>query len=262
MIRKIEFSRARLNDLESIHELIDEMCHQAQVDEGVCYAVRLAVEEAYVNIIDHGYAPDQPGPASVTLQSKPDQIIATIADRAPSFAPEDAPRPDLTLDLDERKIGGLGWHFIREMMDEIRYESDNAGNNRLTLVKHLHNAQQPAPQASRLEITISPRKLATVVAIGGSIDALSAKSLDQVINEQLAARRSKLVVDLARVSYVSSAGVYALLQALRDAHSRKGDLRIANASKEIRKVFDLSGFAKIAKIFPDVDAALASFEEG
>jgi serine/threonine-protein kinase RsbW len=76
---------------------------------------------SYVNIIDHGYSADQPGPASVTLQSNPDQIIATIADRAPAFAPEDAPRPDLTLDLDERKIGGLGLHFIRVMMDEILY---------------------------------------------------------------------------------------------------------------------------------------------
>ncbi len=260
MIRKIEFSRAHLNDLESIHELIDDLCHQAQVDDTVCYAVRLAIEEAYVNIIDHGYSPDQPGPASVTLQWNPDQVIAIIADRAPAFAPEDAPRPDLTLDLDERKIGGLGWHFIREMMDEIRYESDNSGNNRLTLIKHLHNAHQTAKPPDRLEITVTPRKSATVVAIGGTIDAVTAKSVDHVFRDQIAVKKNKLVVDLGRVSYVSSAGVYALLQALRDARKRQGDLRVANVSKEIRKVFDLSGFTKIAKLFPDVDSAVASFE--
>lgn len=260
MIRKIEFERAQLHDLESIHELIDDLCHQAQVDESICYAVRLSVEEAYVNIIDHGYSPDKPGPATITLQSNPEQIIATISDRAPSFAPEDAPRPDLNLDLDKRKIGGLGWHFIREMMDEIRYESDRSGKNQLTLVKHLHSAFQAANKPDRLEITVAPRKGAMVVAIGGTIDALTAKSVSQVFKKQIEEGKTRLVVDLERVRYVSSAGVYALLQALRQARESKGDLRVTNPNNQVRKILELSGFTKIAKFYPDTDAAAVSFE--
>jgi anti-anti-sigma factor len=111
-----------------------------------------------------------------------------------------------------------------------------------------------------LEITVTPRKSATVVAIGGTIDAVTVKSVDQVFMRQIAAKKTQLVVDLARVKYVSSAGVYALLQALKDTRRRKGDLRVANANKEVRKVLELSGFAKIAKLFPDADTAAASFE--
>ncbi len=261
MIRKIEFAQAQLHDLERIHQLIDELCHHAQLDESACYAVRLSVEEAYVNIIDHGYSPDKPGPTSVTVQSNPNQIIAIVADRAPSFAPEDAPHPDIKRDLKDRKIGGLGWHFIREMMDEIRYESDDAGNNRLTLVKNLHAASRTVNKPKRLEITVSPYDSVIVVALGGAIDALTAKSVSQVLKKQIAEGKTRLVADLARVSYVSSAGVYALLQALREVREREGDLRVTNASKEVRKVLDYSGFAKIAQFYEDVNSAAESFKE-
>lgn len=261
MIRKIEFAQAQLHDLERIHQLIDELCHHAKLDESNCYAVRLSVEEAYVNIIDHGYSPDKPGPASVTVQSNPDQIIAIVADRAQSFAPEHAPRPDLKRDLEERKIGGLGWHFIREMMDEIRYETDDAGNNRLTLVKNLREANRTANKPKRLEITVSPYDSVMVVALGGTIDALTAKSVSQVLKKQIAEGKAKLVADLARVSYVSSAGVHVLLQALREVRERDGDLRVTNANNQVRKVLELSGFSNIAKLYADVNAAVKSFEE-
>lgn len=260
MIRKIEFAQAQLHDLERIHQLIDELCHHAQLDESTCYAIRLSVEEAYVNIIDHGYSPGKPGPTSVTIQSNPDQIIAIVTDRAPSFAPEDAPQPDLKHELDKRKIGGLGWHFIREMMDEIRYESDDAGNNQLTLVKSLHTASKATNKPNRLEVTVSPYDSVMVVALGGAIDALTAKSVSQVLKKQIAERKTLLVADLARVNYVSSAGVFALLQALREARERAGDLRLTNASKDVRKVFDLSGFSNI-KFYADVQAAVKSFKE-
>lgn len=260
MIRKVEFAKAQLQDLDRVHQSIDDICHQAQLDESVCYAVRLSVEEAYVNIVDHGYSPDRPGPISVTLESNPNQIIAIVTDRAPFFAPEHAPHPDLDLELDERQIGGLGWHFIREMMDEIRYETDDAGNNRLTLIKNIHAPSHATDKPGRLEITVLPHKNATVVALGGAIDALTAKSVSQVLKQQIAEGKTRLVADLARVHYVSSAGVFALLQAVRSAREHQGDLRVVNASKPVRKVLDLSGFSNIAKFDADVDSAVKSFE--
>ncbi len=260
MIRKIELARAHLKDLARIHHLIDDLCHRPQLDESTCYAVRLSVEEAYVNIVEHGYTPDKPGPIAVTVNSNPDRIIAIITDRAPPFAPQGAPDPDLNLGWDERQIGGLGWHFIREMMDEIRYESDDAGNNRLTLVKNLQPANQMRGKRERLEITVSSRDSVTIIALGGTIDALTVASVSEILNKQMAEEKVRLVTDLARVSYMSSAGVFALLHALKEAREHSGDLRVTNARKEVRKVLDLSGFSKIAKFYADVNSAVASFE--
>jgi serine/threonine-protein kinase RsbW len=45
------------------------------------------------------------------------------------------PAPDLTADLSDRKIGGLGIYLMRTLMDEVRYESNSNKNNTLTMVK-------------------------------------------------------------------------------------------------------------------------------
>jgi hypothetical protein len=89
----------------------------------------------------------------VTVQSNPDQIIAIVTDRAQSLRPERR-RPDLKRDLNERKSADSAG-TLSEMMDEIRYETDDAGNNRLTLVKNLRAANRTASKPKRLEITVS-----------------------------------------------------------------------------------------------------------
>ena len=47
-----------------------------------------------------------------------------------------APKADTALPLMERKIGGLGIHLIREMMDDVRYRHVD-GNNQIVLIKNL-----------------------------------------------------------------------------------------------------------------------------
>jgi anti-sigma regulatory factor (Ser/Thr protein kinase) len=67
----------------------------------------------------------------------------TITDRAPPFDPKDAPMPRLDAPANERRPGGLGWHLIRELVDRIDYESDEARGNRLTLVKRFVPRENP-----------------------------------------------------------------------------------------------------------------------
>lgn len=134
MNTSIETPKARLQDLEAIHRWLDEFATQATLDETVVFALRLAIEEVFVNLVHHGYK-DAPGPVALALQTFTDRVAVTIHDHAPPFPPEQAPRPQLDQDWVTRPIGGLGWHFIRELMDEIRYAADPKEGNVLTLVK-------------------------------------------------------------------------------------------------------------------------------
>jgi serine/threonine-protein kinase RsbW len=131
----IDLPRARLQDLESIHQWLDELVAQTTLDETVVFALRLAIEEAFVNLVHHGYKAS-PGPVAIALQTFTDRVIVTIHDHAVPFSPEQAPHPQLDQDWLTRPVGGLGWHFIREMMDEIHYTSDQTGNV-LTLIKRI-----------------------------------------------------------------------------------------------------------------------------
>jgi serine/threonine-protein kinase RsbW len=67
----------------------------------------------------------------------------TIVDLARPFSPSQIPPPDLTSPWEERQVGGLGWHLIQEMMDEVTYHPNQQAGNRLTLRKRLPPAAPP-----------------------------------------------------------------------------------------------------------------------
>jgi serine/threonine-protein kinase RsbW len=68
---------------------------------------------------------------------KDGRAVVTIEDAAPHFDPADAPTPDLDAPLEDRAEGGLGWHLVRQFMDEVIREAVPGGGNMLTLVTHL-----------------------------------------------------------------------------------------------------------------------------
>ncbi len=136
--------RACMEDLPSLLEFIEDACRQAELDEETAFSVKLAVEEACTNVIRYGYPGEEPGPLHLGFRSDPREVVITIADEGIPFDPQQAPPPDLDSDWDERRIGGLGWHLIRQVMDEVHHEPGAARGNRLTLVK-----RRPAMTRSR-----------------------------------------------------------------------------------------------------------------
>ena len=134
MNREIEVE-ARPENLEEIRDFIDAACADAQVGRSDTHGLKVAVDEACSNVVEHGYAGLPPGPISVRFEADDRTISVTIGDRGRPFDPADAPAADVVSDWERRPIGGLGWHLIRLLVDEIRYESDPESGNRLTLVK-------------------------------------------------------------------------------------------------------------------------------
>jgi len=95
--------------------------------------MQLALEEACINIVQHGYRGTY-GAILIAIDFKEDRLIVTIEDDAPPFDPTKFEKPNFTANLGRRPIGGLGIHLMRSLADEIRYEFEN-GKNRLILMK-------------------------------------------------------------------------------------------------------------------------------
>lgn len=110
-----------------------------------------------------------------------------------------------------------------------------------------------------LQITIIQQAHVTVAHVAGSLDALTSDRLTASLSEQIQAGQTRLVADLSGVEYTSSAGLRALLGALKEARRLGGDLRLAAARDSVRRVLDMSGFTGIVKSYPDVGSATASF---
>jgi serine/threonine-protein kinase RsbW len=131
------------SNLGALLGFVEQTCSEAGLQEDVRFAVRLAGEEACSNVISHAYEGLEPGPISVLLRCDDAQVCLVIEDRAPAFSPADAPAPDLEADWETRRVGGLGWHLIHQLMDEVRHQPGADGGNRLELVKRLQLHAQP-----------------------------------------------------------------------------------------------------------------------
>ncbi len=95
----------------------------------------MAVDEACTNIILHGYGNDK-GKIIIKCLKDGKKILIVIEDWGRSWDPESVKKPDLSTDLEERKIGGLGIHFMKTFMDEVTFTEEN-GKNILTMLKSL-----------------------------------------------------------------------------------------------------------------------------
>jgi anti-sigma regulatory factor (Ser/Thr protein kinase) len=141
-VRRIERD-ARPEQLPALLEFIERACAGADLPEEVAFAVRLAAEEACTNVIRHGYRGSAPGTVAVDIARDGSRVVVTIEDHGPRFDPADAPAPALDASAEDRPLGGLGWHLVRQVMDEVHHAHDAQRGNTLTLVKHIPTPAYP-----------------------------------------------------------------------------------------------------------------------
>ena len=138
------FRASAMADLPALMAFIDGACDALTNDGDARFAVRLAVEEVFTNILEHGYRGN--GPVTVAVDGGPRCIRVRVCDEAPVFDPADAPAPDMASPLEERDPGGLGWHLVQQLMDEVEHKPAPVRGNVFTLVKqlpaHLPDAQE------------------------------------------------------------------------------------------------------------------------
>jgi anti-sigma B factor antagonist len=91
----------------------------------------------------------------------------------------------------------------------------------------------------------------TVLALSGRLDGQTGPSLDAVIPES-----GSVVLDLSDLSYVSSAGLRSILQALKKTKSSGGSLSLCSIQQAVMKLLELSGFLSLVSTYPDREGAL------
>lgn len=109
-----------------------------------------------------------------------------------------------------------------------------------------------------MEIQVKETGNAWVVAVTGKLDAVSAGDYEKAINQLIADGKTRLVIDFADLSYISSAGLRVLLSTAKQLKPKGGAALFANLQEGVRDVFEMTGFSSILGIHPSVDAALAA----
>jgi serine/threonine-protein kinase RsbW len=125
---------ADVKQLALIRRFVEEQARALTVADSAVYDLVLAVNEMATNIIVHGYD-GQPGQIEIAMWQDGDDVHIRLTDQAPTFDPTKAPVPDTTRPLQQRRLGGMGIHVTRQMMDSMRHRVPPQGGNELTLAK-------------------------------------------------------------------------------------------------------------------------------
>ncbi len=110
-----------------------------------------------------------------------------------------------------------------------------------------------------IEINVSEMKRVSLMEVSGRVDSISADELHQALAKAIDDGRTKVVVNLESVEYMSSAGLRELVSALKQVNKMNGDLRLANPSPKVMEVLELAGLDTIFKVYPSTVEAVGSF---
>ena len=125
-----------LHEVTRFSAFITSATEKLGIEKSLARQLRLAVEEAVVNVIEYAYPAGKEGDITVKIMSDGNTLRFQIIDAGVLFDPTMKERADTTLSAEDRQIGGLGILLVRELMDSINYERIE-GTNVLTLIKNL-----------------------------------------------------------------------------------------------------------------------------
>lgn len=99
-----------------------------------------------------------------------------------------------------------------------------------------------------MKIEITQTNDTVMVSIAGRLDTVTSSEFEKALAPYFAAQGVELIVDCSAMEYISSAGLRVVLMVHKTLTSKAGRFVIRNLSKEVRSVFDMTGFSKILTI--------------
>jgi serine/threonine-protein kinase RsbW len=131
---------ARYESVRSICDFVIEAAESAGLEGESLFHIELAVDEACTNIVEHAYGETKEGCIEVAYGSYHEDgdhfFVVRLVDTGDSFDPNAVPQPKIANEGDELQVGGLGIHFMREMMDRVEFHF-HSGWNELIMYKKL-----------------------------------------------------------------------------------------------------------------------------
>uniref|UniRef100_I2Q2F0 Anti-sigma regulatory factor (Ser/Thr protein kinase) n=1 Tax=Desulfovibrio sp. U5L TaxID=596152 RepID=I2Q2F0_9BACT len=126
----------RLLELDRVADAVEAFGEAHGLPARLRFQIRLVLDELLTNIISYGYPEDGDHLITVAMGQEGSRLRFVLEDDARPFDPLTAKTPDTMGTPEERRIGGLGIHLVRTIMDRVAYERVD-DTNRLILEKDI-----------------------------------------------------------------------------------------------------------------------------
>ena len=124
-----------LKSLDEIFKFINEFSAKTGVDESVVFTINLVVEELFTNMVKYTY--ENSNEILLELKKEENNLIIYLTDfDVEPFDISKTAEVDTKQSLEERRVGGLGIHLVKQMIDKIEYEYKDR-QSKIILIKHL-----------------------------------------------------------------------------------------------------------------------------
>jgi sigma-B regulation protein RsbU (phosphoserine phosphatase) len=131
----------RLPEIERFKKSFNIFSEQYDIPTPVRRKMNVVFDELLNNIITYAYRDEDEHNIEIKVELSGDRLTVSITDDGIPFNPFGVEKPDTELSLEERKIGGLGVHLVRKVMDKVSYQR-RIDKNVTTLVKDMATATQ------------------------------------------------------------------------------------------------------------------------
>ena len=130
-----------LSELKALHQHLNNWGKAIKLKAISISRINICLDELFTNIVSYGFADDLEHIISFTLNVDNNLVIIDIEDDGIPFNPLEKVDPDFPTNVECAKIGGLGIHIIRSIMDNVCYERKQA-NNKLTMKKNIQEIRE------------------------------------------------------------------------------------------------------------------------
>lgn len=110
-----------------------------------------------------------------------------------------------------------------------------------------------------VNISVESMKRVNLVTVSGRIDSSNAADFEGSLKELMSSGHHNLVLNLAGVTYMSSAGLRTLVSTLKECKRKSGDVRLSAPSERVAEVLSLAGLDSLFKVYEVDTAAVGSF---
>ena len=118
----------RLSQLEVAFKALEKFGKDQGLEEDILFDLRLALEEILTNVMAHAYEDEGSHVIRVSISVENGVVTTEVTDTGRPFNPLKIPSLDLKAQFRARKLGGLGFHLVRNVMDHVAYRRENEKN--------------------------------------------------------------------------------------------------------------------------------------
>jgi len=131
-----KFKKA-LSSLDDIFKFINEFSGKTGLDKSVVFTINLVVEELFTNMVK--YTSENSNAILLELRRDENDLVIHLTDfDVEPFDITKTTEVDTKQSVEERSVGGMGIHLVKQMMDKIEYEYKDR-QSKIILIKHLEN---------------------------------------------------------------------------------------------------------------------------